>query len=378
MKNQLSPALPFYPAVYAVGSNYQILMQFAAEATVQVEVGDRVFYDDMCGVLRSSDLIHRVEIPMELLDAAGSYTVVYRAVVERKAYFPEFEDAVRLEFDFRPLPKEGEIRIYQLADTHSMVEEPIAASQALGDRIDLLVLNGDIPNHAGKPEHLETVFKLASAVAKGAIPIICTRGNHDTRGRVAENFLSYIPHRNGRTYYTVRMGRLWALILDCGEDKNDDHEEYGGTICFHAFRRAETEYIREVIQNAKNEYEAEGIEHKLVICHIPFTFSKLQDPFDIEKELYAEWARMLRDQIKPDLMLCGHRHITEVWEVGGKNDVYGQACPVVVGSRPIRHKETKEKEFIGCAVTLGDEKAKVVFNHHSGKIMGEQEIELKK
>ena len=172
MKNQLSPALPLYPAVYAVGSNYQILMQFATEALVRIEVGDQVFYDDMCGVLRSSDLIHRVEIPMEILDAAGSYTVVYQTVVERKAYFPVFEDAVRLEFDFRPLPKEGEIRIYQLADTHNMVEEPIAASQALGEKIDLLVLNGDIPNHAGKIEHLETVFKLASAVAKGAIPII--------------------------------------------------------------------------------------------------------------------------------------------------------------------------------------------------------------
>ena len=377
MKNQLTEIMPYYPGVYAVGEEYQIIMPFSAEAIVKLGVGERIFYDDMCGVLRSSDLIHRIHVPMSVLDEAKEYTVIYQKIIERKAYFPEMEEEVRVTFDFRPLPRDGRINIYHLSDTHNMVEEPVAASAYLGDQTDLLILNGDIPNHAGKHEHLETVFKLASGVAKGNIPIICTRGNHDTRGRCAEDFLSYIPHKNGRTYYTVRLGNVWALVLDCGEDKNDDHEEYGGTTCFHPFRLAQTEFIKDVVRNADREYNTEGVEHRLVICHIPFTFSKLEDPFDIEKEIYAEWAKMLRDHIKPELMLCGHRHLVEVWEVGGKNDVYGQACPVIVGSHPIRHKETKEKEFIGCAVTIDGKKAKVVFNHHSGEIKGEREIELR-
>lgn len=376
MKNQLTEIMPYYPGVYAVGEEYQIIMPFSAEAIVKLGVGERIFYDDMCGVLRSSDLIHRIHIPMSVLNEAKEYTVIYQKIIERKAYFPEMEEEVRVTFDFRPLPQDGRINIYHLSDTHNMVEEPVAASAYLGDQTDLLILNGDIPNHAGKHEHLETVFKLASGVAKGNIPIICTRGNHDTRGRCAEDFLSYIPHKNGRTYYTVRLGNVWALVLDCGEDKNDDHEEYGGTTCFHPFRLAQTEFIKDVVRNADREYNTEGVEHRLVICHIPFTFSKLEDPFDIEKEIYAEWAKMLRDHIKPELMLCGHRHLVEVWEVGGKNDVYGQACPVIVGSRPIRHKETGEKEFIGCAVTIDGKKAKVVFNHHSGRVLGEHEIEL--
>lgn len=376
MKNQLTEIMPYYPGVYAVGEEYQIIMPFSAEAIVKLGVGERIFYDDMCGVLRSSDLIHRIHVPMSVLDEAKEYTVIYQKIIERKAYFPEMEEEVRVTFDFRPLPQDGRINIYHLSDTHNMVEEPVAASAYLGDQTDLLILNGDIPNHAGKHEHLETVFKLASGVAKGNIPIICTRGNHDTRGRCAEDFLSYIPHKNGRTYYTVRLGNVWALVLDCGEDKNDDHEEYGGTTCFHPFRLAQTEFIKDVVRNADKEYNTEGVEHRLVICHIPFTFSKLEDPFDIEKEIYAEWAKMLRDHIKPELMLCGHRHLVEVWKVGGKNDVYGQACPVIIGSRPIRHKETKEKEFIGCAVTIDGKKAKVVFNHHSGRVLGEHEIEL--
>ena len=377
MRNQITDALLYFPAVFAVDTEYQILLPFAAEAVVKVEVGDRVFYDDTCGVLRSKDLIHRVHIPSALLDEAKEYTVVYRKIIERKAYFPEMEEETRLTFDFRPLPTDRAVQIYHLSDTHNMVEEPVAASQHFGNDTDLLILNGDIPNHAGKHEHLETVFKLASAIAKGNIPILCSRGNHDTRGLCAEDFLKYIPHKNGKTYYTVRLGNLWALILDCGEDKNDDHEEYGGTVCFHPFRLAETEFIKDVVKNAEKEYQAEGVEHRLVICHIPFTFSKLQDPFDIEKELYAEWSRILRDEIKPELMICGHRHLSEIWEVGGKNDTYGQACPVIVGSRPIRHKDTKEKEFIGCAITLDKRKAKVIFNHHSGNVVSECELNLR-
>ena len=377
MKNQVTELLPYYPGVYAVGEDYQILLPFSAEAIVKVRVGEKDFYDDMCGVLRSSTLIHRVEIPMAILDAAKEYTVIYRKIIDRKAYFPEMEEEVHLTFDFRPLPTEGRLNIYHLSDTHNMVEEPIAASAYLGDEIDLLILNGDIPNHAGKHEHMETVFRLASGVAKGNIPILCTRGNHDDRGRCAEDFLSYIPHKNGKTYYTVRMGKVWALILDCGEDKDDTHEEYGNTICFHPFRLAETEFLRDVVKNADREYLAEGVERRLVICHIPFTFSKGVDPFDIEKEIYAEWSRLLREEIRPELMICGHRHVTEIWEVGGKYDVYGQPCPVVVGSRPIRHKETKEKEFIGCAITLEGRTAKVVFNHHSGEVREEHLLQLR-
>ena len=377
MKNQVTELMPCYPGVYAVGDQYQIIVPFTAPAVFWVEVGDRTFYDDTCGVLRSSTLIHRVELPMEVLDAAGEYTVVYRKIIDRKAYFPEMEETVRLTFGFRPLPTDRAIRICHLSDTHNMVEEPVAASEALGE-IDLLILNGDIPNHAGKPEHLETVFKLASGVAKGNLPILCSRGNHDTRGACAEDFLDYIPHKNRKTYYSVRLGKVWALILDCGEDKNDDHEEYGNTICFHPFRLAETEFIKDVVRNSKQEYDAEGVEHKLVICHIPFTFSKLKDPFDIEKEIYAEWSRILREEIKPELMICGHRHLTEVWEVGCASDIYGQACPVVVGSKPIRHKETKEKDFVGCGIVLENDRAKVTFCHHGGEKRGECEIELKK
>ena len=96
MNPTLTDVMPYHPAVFAIGEVYQILIPLAEEAILRVEVGERRFYDDMCGVLRSSDLIHRVEVPMSGLDAAKEYTVVYQKIVDRKAYFPEMEEAVRL------------------------------------------------------------------------------------------------------------------------------------------------------------------------------------------------------------------------------------------------------------------------------------------
>ena len=128
MNPTLTDVMPYHPAVFAIGEVYQILIPLAEEAILRVEVGERRFYDDMCGVLRSSDLIHRVEVPMSVLDAAKEYTVVYQKIVDRKAYFPEMEEAVRLTYAFRPLPKDRALKIYHLSDTHNMIDEPVAAA----------------------------------------------------------------------------------------------------------------------------------------------------------------------------------------------------------------------------------------------------------
>jgi LacI family transcriptional regulator len=57
-----------------------------------VKVGDNVYYDDCNGILRSNTNMHKVELPMEVLDAAKEYTVVYRKMIERAPYFPTSED----------------------------------------------------------------------------------------------------------------------------------------------------------------------------------------------------------------------------------------------------------------------------------------------
>ncbi len=356
------------PCVYAVGDEYQIIVPVTAETLMWVRVGDACFYDDSNGILRSACTTHRMHVPMALLDKEKQYTVCYRVVNERKPYFSDVGDVVEYTSAFRPVKTDGEIRIYQIADAHNAVDLPVAAGEYFGDALDLLILNGDIPNHSGKIEYFTTIHEIAARLTKGEIPVVFSRGNHDTRGIFAEKLEEHVPTDNGRAYYTFRLGRLWGIVLDCGEDKPDEHAEYGHTVCCADFRRRQTAFLKRVIANAAGEYAADGVENRLVISHVPFTHTP-EPPFDIETETYTEWARLLREHVKPQLMLCGHEHRAYVSPVGGERDRKGHPCPVIVGSEPILGEA-----YTGCALTLYPDRAVVRFTDHAKTVKEETEI----
>lgn len=319
-------------AVFAIADTYQIMVYTEIPSLMYAKVGQECYYDDSNGIMRSNTLVHRMTVPMAALDACGEYTVVQRPIVERKPYFTETEDAAEFHFSFRPVQR-GAVRAYHLSDTHNRTEAPLKAAAAFGE-MDFLILNGDIPDHSGKIENCLTIYKLASEITKGSIPVIFSRGNHDMRGVLAEHFAEYTPTDNGKSYYTFRLGSIWGIVLDCGEDKPDAHAAYGHTICCHAFRQRVTRFMKDVIRRAGQEYAAEGITHKLVICHMPFTFRypATTDQFDIENDIYDEWVALLREHIKPDMIINGHMHYQDVYYPGGKMDHRGQSCPVVLSA----------------------------------------------
>lgn len=368
----LNEILSCYPAVYAVGREYQIISVVTRETTCWVEVGGEEFFDESNGILRSGSPVHNVSVPANLLNEAKKYTLCLRPIVERKPYFTETEEIIRIPFDFKPL-EGGDIKIYHIADAHNAVETPVAAGGYFGDELDLLVLNGDIPNHSGDIKNFDAIHEIAGRLTHGELPVIFSRGNHDMRGIYAEKLAEYTPTDHGNSYFTFRLGDLWGLVLDCGEDKPDSSVEYGNTICCHAFRRRETRFIEEVIKNAESEYLAEGVKKRVVICHDPFTYTP-PAPFDIEIELFTYWARLLGEHIKPDFMLCGHKHVTEVCYPGGERDNKGQPCPVVIGANPHKHQEPDVYE--GCALIYGNESVTVRFTDQDGRVIGEEKFDI--
>ena len=352
------------PAVFAVDKEYHIMAPVTGSSTFWVKIGDKEYYDESNGILRSEVSIHRVIVPMDELDSSGEYTVFERPIIERKPYFPTTMPVVEKTFAFKPVAKSGKIKAYHLSDTHNRTVGPIAAARVFGD-IDLLILNGDIPDHSGTAENMMTVYMLVSEITRGNIPTVFSRGNHDMRGLCAEKFAEYTPNSKGNTYYTFRLGSLWGLVLDCGEDKPDSHEEYGHMICCHAFRKRETEFIKSVI--AKGEYNEQGIENKVVIVHNPFTH-KLNPPFDIEGEIYTEWARLIDDNIKPDLMICGHTHKVGIYERGCEFDDYGQPCTLVVAA------EISGEHYAGCGFTFNNDSITVTCTDSNGKTVSENKL----
>lgn len=358
--------LKFTPAVFAVGKTYQIMVPVKKSSLFWVEIDGKSYYDEQNGIMRSLTYIHRVSVPMEELDRAKKYTVCEREIIKRKPKFPTSKAVCRTEFDFRPIP-ENNIRIYHIADTHNHVTAPVKASKAFGD-IDLLILNGDIPNHSGEVKLFDTIYEIAEKVTGGNIPIVFARGNHDLRGFHAEEIANYTPNQNGNTYYSFTLGSIWGLVLDCGEDKDDSHPEYGFTVACHGFRERQTHFIKSIIANSKNEYDNHDIKYRFIISHNPFTV-KLRPPFDIEADIYSEWAKLIKDSIHPDLMISGHLHGLIISDIGEKYDDLGQPCRLVVGS------DIADNYHAGCGITLADgEEIKIDFTDSNGNHITDESI----
>ena len=345
-----------FPAVYAVGNEYQIFIVVKSETLMWVAVGDEEYYDDSNGILRSGSDTHKIVVPMEELDRAKGYTVRFRRVRERLPYFSKTGEVESIFFPFRSVPQ-NDIHVYHVADTHNKVDLPVKTASFFGDKLDLLILNGDIPDHSGEIKNFMTIHEIAGKMTGGTIPVVYSRGNHDLRGNHAEDLATFTPNRNGHSFYTFRVGPVWWILVDCGEDKDDSHDAYGHTICCHAFRRRETKYIEEVIRNAEKEYAAEGVKFRLVISHVPFSYVQ-KPPFDIEKECYGKWCALLKEQVKPHVMLSGHLHRSFLSLPGSENDHLGQPCPLVVGSRTNGKEPGK---FAGAALTFTEEKIHVAF-----------------
>ena len=357
------------PAVFAVDKYYQIMMPCEKPCLFFVRVGDKCYYDESNGIMRSINEIHRVQVPIEELDELKEYTVCIRPIIERKPYFTETEKVLEKTYKFYPVPEKN-VRAYHISDSHNLVAEPVKAAEAFGD-IDFLILNGDIIEHSGDPSKFINIYEICSLLMKGEKPTVFSRGNHDLRGNFAEKFADYTPSYLGNTYYSFRLGNIWGILIDCGEDKADENAEYGFTVACHVFRERQTEFLNKIIENKENEYAADGVINKLVISHNPFTHV-LVHPFDIEKDIFSEWTRLLKENVKPDVMICGHLHELNVYYPENTDwNTNGSICPVVVGGMI---KRGDVPYFAGCGYIFGGDGIKLVFTDSNGKILKNEMI----
>ncbi len=366
--------LKYYPAVYAVGKDYQIAVYSDSELLVGIKVKNEVFYDHSNGVKRSLKKIHKITVPARFVDDEKGYEVCYRKVIERKGDYTETEEEKTVKFAFKPVPEDGKVRVYQIADAHQKEHYPVRSAGFFGTELDLLVINGDTFDYLNTEKDFEYLLSTISDVTTGGIPVIFAKGNHDNKGVYAEELCNYVGTDCGRSYFTVRLGGIWAMVLDCGENCADDTDFYGNTVCHHGFRKKQTEFIRSVIANAETEYAAAGVTTKLVISHSAFNNVRCK-PFDIEVDIYREWVSLINRYVKPQLLLAGHLHVTEFCEPDNELNTLSLNCPFVIGANPVGWQTGKITDFIGTALTIERDKTEILFTDSERRVKERHEVQ---
>ena len=317
------------PVVYCMGDEYRIFFYTRFPSFAKIRVGGTEFDDCRCGIMRSAKGMRGITVPKSLLDECGEYTVCLDVITARVAYGTKTVKTVEKSYAFRPVKSGAPVRAFMTGDAHGNAQRSVKAAKTFGG-FDFLIVNGDMSDKCEKTNSFEVAHNVAAELTRGEIPVVYARGNHENRGAAAELIYDYIPLRNGLTYYTFRLGSIWGLVLDCGEDKGDEHSEYGGSVRFHKFRKEQTAYMRELIDDAQNAFAAPGVEHRVVVSHIPF-IRDMNKTFTIENETYAEWAKLMFE-IKPDALLSAHMHTYEIMRPGSPHARFPAPCPTVVGT----------------------------------------------
>lgn len=223
------------------------------------------------------------------------YQIFYGPITSTNVY-------TKAPLTFRTLDSSQEkVRFFMVNDIHGNNDlfNSLLKEVKKGET-DFVLFNGDMVSHMDNEQQLFEGF-VTSAVNKFAseTPFYMVRGNHESRGRFAQNYLEYFPTPTGMPYYTFKQGPIFFIIMDGGEDKPDNDIEYLGTGAFDAYREEEAAWLRQVVSSQ----EFKTAPFKVVVIHVPPTQSTWHGPLHTKKMFVP-----ILNEAGIDLMLCGHLH----------------------------------------------------------------------
>lgn len=298
---QLRPcSLTCEAVVYAVEDDYQIVFATSDNAIAWVNIGGKEYYDLYAGSMQSSDKVHKITVPQKVLDEADAYAINFRQVIYRGPFGGYLGELQTRHYPFRPVNTADGLDYFALSDVHEAVDAATRAATAR-ENMDFIVLLGDIVSMVETEADALLTGQLAHAITGGEIPVIYARGNHEIKGEYGERLHKYVGARGEEFYYTVTLGDdVFAVVLDLGEDHEDDWWEYYTTAKFDLYRQEQTEMLEEIL--ADGDYE--DYRYRMAICHIPVVYVDDEGLFASFRE---EWTTLL-NEIDVDICLSGHQH----------------------------------------------------------------------
>ena len=299
--------IEYKPVVYAVEDKYQIVFGTSADALGWVKIGEIEYYDTYAGSEKSFTKVHKIEVPMTELDKAGGYTI-YSQKFFYRGPFGAIKDVVISEnYSFRGVDTTDGINYYALADVHMEIEGSVKAANQNKNK-EFLVLAGDIISLMNTHDDAFYTGKVAHEITKGEIPVVYARGNHEVKGDISEEFYKYVGSKNGNFYYNFYFNDLYGMVLDLGEDHDDNWWEYYETAHYDEYRNEQKDFVKNEIENTQGK----NYKYKMLVSHIPVTYiNTRKNHYEFKKELTT-----LLNEMNFDISLSGHQHDLFVFEPG--------------------------------------------------------------
>ncbi len=297
--------IQYKPVVYAVEDTYQIVFSASSESLGWVKINDTYYYDQNAGSMNSYEKVHKVVIPMEKLDDAKSYTIGIQKMIYRGPFGGIKGRIIEEQYNFRPVDSSDGLNYYSLSDIH-MGSKAVLKAANYNQEKEFLVIAGDSISLVDSYSDAQYINKIAHQITKGEIAVVHARGNHELKGKYAEQLYKYVGSKNNQYYFNFYLDGVYGIVLDIGEDHEDDYWEYYGTANYDAYREEQLRFLKDEL----NKKEFEKYDYRLAVCHIPVVFVNSRK----NHEYYKKEMTNLLNQMNIDMCLSGHQHDLLVFE----------------------------------------------------------------
>ena len=221
------------------------------------------------GQAEFNESIHKIRLEGLTPGQTYYYRVCSQEILQYKAYSKKFGHTAKSDFYSFTAPKDD-------ADSFTAIifndlHQRTAVFEALLKQVkdvdyDFVVFNGDcIDDPANHDQATRFISLLTEGIHGDRTPTLFIRGNHEIRNAYSIGLRKHFDYVGGKTYGAFNWGDTRIVMLDCGEDKTDDHREYSGLNDFTQLRNEQVSFMEQEL-NSKVFKKA---DKRILIHHIP-------------------------------------------------------------------------------------------------------------
>ena len=308
-----------------VGNGITVMWETTVPAYCWVEYGTdttqlkraRTIVD---GQVVCNNYLHKIRIDGLQPGQKYYYRVCSQEILLYQAYKKVFGNTAQSAFSEFTLPATDTDSFTAVVfnDLHQHTQTFRALCQQIKNvNYDFVVFNGDcVDDPVDHNQATSFISELTEGVCGGRIPTFFMRGNHEIRNAYSIGLRDHYDYVGDRTYGSFNWGDTRIVMLDCGEDKPDDHWVYYGLNDFTQLRNEQVDFLKKELSS--KEFKKAG--KRVLIHHIPLYGND-------GKNLCANlWTKLL-EKAPFNISLNAHTHKYAYHPKGelGKN------YPVIIG-----------------------------------------------
>ena len=308
-----------------VGNGITVMWETTVPAYCWVEYGTdttqlkraRTIVD---GQVVCNNYLHKIRIDGLQPGQKYYYRVCSQEILLYQAYKKMFGNTAQSAFSEFTLPATDTDSFTAVVfnDLHQHTQTFRALCQQIKNvNYDFVVFNGDcVDDPVDHNQATSFISELTEGVCGDRIPTFFMRGNHEIRNAYSIGLRDHYDYVGDRTYGSFNWGDTRIVMLDCGEDKPDDHWVYYGLNDFTQLRNEQVDFLKKELSS--KEFKKAG--KRVLIHHIPLYGND-------GKNLCANlWTKLL-EKAPFNISLNAHTHKYAYHPKGELGNNY----PVIIG-----------------------------------------------